>query len=157
AACVIRVESRAELADRCRFETRYYISSARLTAKQAAEAVRGHWGIESRPHWVLDVVFRDGQSRLRKGHGAKNMSVVRHFAINLVRSAKDKRSIKLRLGFGALGRQPRGLCQARTMLKFCYIGSGSPEEIGRIRGEMEMHEKRVSLSKPPKQLPLLAV
>ena len=96
ASCVIRVESRTELSDRCRFETRYYISSAPLTAKQAAEAVRGHWGIENRLHWVLDVVFRDDQSRLRKGHGAKNMAVVRHFAINLIRSAKAKQSIRLR-------------------------------------------------------------
>jgi predicted transposase YbfD/YdcC len=67
-----------------------------LTAKQAGEAVRGHWGIENRLHWVLDVVFKDDHSRLRKGHGAKNMAVVRHFAINLVRSVKAKRSIKLR-------------------------------------------------------------
>jgi len=96
AACVIRIKSRAELSDRGRFETRYYISSAALNAKQAGEAVRGHWGIENRLHWVLDVVFKDDQSRLRKGHGAKNMAVVRHFAINLVRAAKDKQSIKLR-------------------------------------------------------------
>jgi predicted transposase YbfD/YdcC len=96
AACIIRVESRAELSDRCRFETRYYISSAVLTAKQAGEAIRGHWRIENQLHWVLDVVFKEDQSRLRKTHGAKNMTVVRHFSINLVRSAKDKRSIKLR-------------------------------------------------------------
>jgi predicted transposase YbfD/YdcC len=95
-ATIIKVQSRAELKDRSRFETRYYISSASLTAKQAADAVRGHWGIENRLHWVLDVVFKEDQSRLRKGHGAKNMAVVRHFAINLVRAAKDKRSIKLR-------------------------------------------------------------
>jgi predicted transposase YbfD/YdcC len=95
-ATIIKVQSRAELKDRSRFETRYYISSATLTAKQAADAVRGHWGIENRLHWVLDVVFKEDQSRLRKGHGAKNMAIVRHFAINLVRSAKDKRSIKLR-------------------------------------------------------------
>ncbi len=89
AATVIRVKSRAELAERCRFETRYYISSAALTAKQAAEAVRGHWRIENQLHWVLDVTFKDDQSRLRKGHGAKNMAVVRHFAINLVTSAPE--------------------------------------------------------------------
>ena len=96
AACLIKVASRTELADRCRFETRYYISSARLSAEQAAQAVRGHWRIENQLHWVLDVVFKDDQSRLRKGHGAKNMAVVRHFAINLVRAAKDKHSLKLR-------------------------------------------------------------
>jgi predicted transposase YbfD/YdcC len=91
AATIIRVQSRAELCDRCRFETRYYISSAALSAKAAQEAVRGHWSIENQLHWVLDVVFADDQSRLRKGHGAKNMAVVRHFAINLVRSAEPER------------------------------------------------------------------
>ena len=96
AATIIRVQSRAELADRCRFETRYYISSAKLSPEQAASAVRGHWGIENQLHWMLDVVFAEDQSRLRKGHGAKNMAVVRHFAINLIRAATDKKSIKLR-------------------------------------------------------------
>lgn len=95
-ASIVRVKSRTELADRCRFDTRYYISSAPLTAARAALAVRGHWGIENQLHWVLDVVFKDDQSRLRKGHGARNMAIVRHFAINLVRTANDKRSIKLR-------------------------------------------------------------
>ncbi len=95
-ACLVRVQSRAELKDRSRFETRYYISSAPLTAERAGEAMRGHWGIENRLHWVLDVVFADDQSRLRRGHGARNMAVVRHFAINLVRQATDKKSIKLR-------------------------------------------------------------
>lgn len=95
-ATIVRVASRAELKDRCRFETRYYVSSAALSAARAAEAVRGHWAIENSLHWVLDVTFGDDQSRLRKGHGAKNMAVVRHFAINLVRSTKDKRSVKLR-------------------------------------------------------------
>ena len=89
AAAIIRVQSRAELSDRCRFETRYYISSAALSAQRAGQAVRGHWGIENQLHWVLDVVFADDQSRLRKGHGARNMAVVRHFAINLVRSAPE--------------------------------------------------------------------
>src|SRR5262245_12265820 len=95
-ATIIKVASRAELSDRGRFETRYYVSSAKLTAVRAAEAVRTHWAIENSLHWVLDVTFGDDQSRLRKGHGARNMAVVRHFAINLVRVAKDKRSIKLR-------------------------------------------------------------
>jgi predicted transposase YbfD/YdcC len=95
-ASIVRVAARAELSDRSRFETRYYISSAPLTAHRAAEAVRGHWAIENKLHWVLDVVFKDDQSRLRKGHGAKNMAVVRHFAINLVRAINDKKPIKRR-------------------------------------------------------------
>jgi len=95
-ATIIKVRSRTELKDRCRTDTRYYVSSANLAAEAAAEAVRGHWGIENRLHWVLDVVFNEDQARLRTGHGAKNMAVVRHFALNLVRAVADKKSIKLR-------------------------------------------------------------
>lgn len=96
AATIVKVRSRTQLKDRCRTDTRYYISSAPLTAEAAGPAVRGHWGIENRLHWVLDVVYGDDQARIRKGHGAKNMAVVRHFAINLVRTQTDKKSIKLR-------------------------------------------------------------
>ena len=50
-----------------------------------ARAVRAHWGIENRLHWVLDVVFHDDLARLRTGHGPENMATVRHMAVNLVR------------------------------------------------------------------------
>jgi predicted transposase YbfD/YdcC len=106
-ACILRVHAKVELADRCRQDTRYFISSAGLSAAEAAEAVRGHWAIENRLHWVLDVVFRDDQSRLRKGQGARNMAVVRHFALNLLRSANDKKSLKLRRKIA--GRSPEYL------------------------------------------------
>ena len=95
-ACVIRIEARIQRGQALHAETRYYVSSAALDAPKAAQAVRGHWAIENSLHWVLDVGFNEDQSRLRKGFGAKNMAVVRHFAINLVRSAKDRKSIKLR-------------------------------------------------------------
>ena len=94
--CLIRIRRRTELKDRCRSETRYYIASRTLTAAVAGNAIRGHWAIENQLHWVLDTVFKEDQSRLRKGHGAPNMAIVRHFAINLARAIKDKRSIKLR-------------------------------------------------------------
>lgn len=88
-AAIVRVESRTELRDRCRCDVRYYITSAALSAEAAARAIRGHWKIENQLHWTLDVVFDEDRSRLRKGHGAKNMAVVRHFAINLVRRASE--------------------------------------------------------------------
>jgi hypothetical protein len=72
------------------------IIEGRSKTEAAATAVRGHWGIENSLHWVLDVVFSEDQARLRTGHGAKNMAVVRRFAINLVRAVTDKKSLKLR-------------------------------------------------------------
>ena len=96
ATTIVRVNSRTGLKDRSRFDTRYFIASAALSAERAAYAVRGHWLVENALHWTLDVVFNDDQSRLRKGHGALNMAIVCHFALNLVRAVSDKRSIKLR-------------------------------------------------------------
>jgi predicted transposase YbfD/YdcC len=96
AACLLRAETRVEAKGATRTETRLFISSRVLSAAEAADAVREHWAIENRLHWVLDVTFADDQSRLRKGHGARNMATVRHFALNLVRTATDKRSIKSR-------------------------------------------------------------
>lgn len=96
AACLVRAETRVEAKGAPRTETRYFISSRALAPGDAAAAIRGHWAIENRLHWVLDVTFADDQSRLRKGHGARNMATVRHFALNLVRQADDRRSIKSR-------------------------------------------------------------
>ena len=90
---LVKVHSRIEYADRCSFETRYYISSAALDIDRLASGVRGHWGVESM-HWLLDVEFKDDLSRYRTGHGAKNMAVVRRFALGLVRANKSKHSVK---------------------------------------------------------------
>ena len=93
---IAMVESRIERGDKIETERRSYISSRALSAAAFAEAARSHWGIENNLHWTLDVTFNEDQSRLRTGHGAKNMAVVRHFALNLVRQCADKRSIKRR-------------------------------------------------------------
>jgi predicted transposase YbfD/YdcC len=95
-AAIAMIESKVETKAGARTERRFYITSRAMTAKVLGEAVRAHWRIENALHWVLDVTFRDDLARVRKGHGAKNMAVVRHFAINLVRAATDKKSIKLR-------------------------------------------------------------
>jgi predicted transposase YbfD/YdcC len=93
---IAMVESRIERGDKIEAEQRSYISSRALSAAAFADGARGHWGIENNLHWTLDVTFNEDQSRLRVGHGAKNMAVVRHFALNLVRQIVDKRSIKRR-------------------------------------------------------------
>ena len=93
---IAMVESRIERGDRIETERRSYISSRALSAAAFAQAGRDHWAIENKLHWVLDVTFNEDRSRLRTGHGAKNMAVVRHFALNLVRQVDDKRSIKRR-------------------------------------------------------------
>jgi predicted transposase YbfD/YdcC len=92
---IIKVDTRTEHADRSTSDTRTYISSAPLDIEQIANGVRGHWGVESM-HWLLDVEFKDDLSRYRSGHGAKNMAVVRRFALDLVRNRKSKGSIKTR-------------------------------------------------------------
>jgi predicted transposase YbfD/YdcC len=88
-AAIVRVESRVEMKHRCRYDTRYSITSSSAPAGDLARAVRAHWGIENQLHWVLDVTFDEDRSRLRKGHGARNMAVVRHFALNLIRNASE--------------------------------------------------------------------
>ena len=60
------------------------------------ERLRERWGIENLSHWVLDVVFAEDRSRPRKGRGARNMAIVRRFAVNLIGAAIDKKSIKPR-------------------------------------------------------------
>jgi predicted transposase YbfD/YdcC len=95
-AAIAMIESKVETKDGTRTERRFYITSRVMTAKELGEAVRAHWQIENALHWVLDVTFKDDLSRVRKGHGAKNMAVVRHFAVNLIRAAPDKKSLKLR-------------------------------------------------------------
>jgi len=93
-AAIAMVEATVEKAGTITTMRRLFLSSAPLTPELLEKAVRGHWGIENGLHWVLDVIFGEDQSRLRKGHGAHNMAVVRHFAINAVRLGKGKRSIK---------------------------------------------------------------
>lgn len=82
---------------------RLFISSLASDAQQILSAVRTHWEIENKIHWVLDVVFREDDCRIRKGNGAQNFAVLRHIALNLLRqenSAKDSiRAKRLKAGW----------------------------------------------------------
>ena len=90
------VEAETERDGKTSCERRYYLASAPLDAKTFARAVRAHWHIENRLHWVLDVVFHDDLARLRIGHGPENMAVVKHMAMNILRQAKPTTSLKNR-------------------------------------------------------------
>ncbi len=71
---------------------RYYISSLKDgNAARKSGCIRGHWGVENNLHWQLDVSFQEDQSRLRKGHGAQNMSRLRRIALNLLKKNKMTR------------------------------------------------------------------
>ena len=72
--------------DKHSVEARYYILSKYLSGKRFAEAVRGHWGIENRLHWQLDVTFQEDQCRIRKNHGDVNFSTLRRTALALLKN-----------------------------------------------------------------------
>ena len=72
-----------------RIETRWYISSLALNAEQALDAVRSHWQVESM-HWVLDVTFREDESRIRRGTGALAFNVLRKIALSLFKQDTSK-------------------------------------------------------------------
>jgi predicted transposase YbfD/YdcC len=73
------------------YERRYYLSSLGLDAKRIAESVRGHWTIENALHWVLDIAFREDDSRIRKGHAPENFAMLRHMALNLLKQETTNR------------------------------------------------------------------
>lgn len=93
---IAMVEAEVERNGGTSLERRYYLSSMPLDAKLFASAVRCHWHVENRLHWVLDVVFHEDLSRLRSGAGPQNMATVRHMAMNLLTGPKDKHSLKVR-------------------------------------------------------------
>ena len=77
-------------------EVRYYISSLAMGVKQLARAVRGHWGIENSCHWVLDVTYREDESRIREECLRENMAWLNRFTLSLLRQQSDRRSIAMR-------------------------------------------------------------
>ena len=72
-------------------ETRYFISSLEKDAQRLAEGVRGHWSIENSLHWVLDVAFKEDDSRIRKDNAPANFAVLRHIAINIIGQNKSRK------------------------------------------------------------------
>jgi len=83
------VESKCQRGDDVSTEFRFYISSLDCDAKLFANAVRKHWGIENSLHWVLDVAFREDESRIRKGNAPENLAIIRHLVLNLLKNEKS--------------------------------------------------------------------
>jgi predicted transposase YbfD/YdcC len=85
-AAVGMVESEQQIKGKVSIDRRYFIVSAGVkTVEQFAHAARAHWGVEAM-HWVLDVTFREDDCRVRKGHAARNLSVIRKFAFSALRA-----------------------------------------------------------------------
>jgi len=91
-AAVVMVGRERKVGDASSFTTQYYITSHAGTAKELGERVRAHWGIENSLHWVLDVVFREDDSRVRAGHAGENLAMMRRVAVSLLRRAPGKES-----------------------------------------------------------------
>lgn len=81
---LVMVKAQRRIGDQTSCEVRYYISSLPAQAAPVLKAVRSHWRIENQLHWVLDVAFREDESRIRNGNGAQNFAIIRHIALNLL-------------------------------------------------------------------------
>jgi predicted transposase YbfD/YdcC len=93
---IVMVESTREVGDKIEHETRFYITSLVLLAHLLGPIVRSHWAIENSLHWVMDMVFRDDECRVRTDHAPANFTTIKHMAHNLIRKAPGKHSLRLR-------------------------------------------------------------
>jgi predicted transposase YbfD/YdcC len=77
-------------------EVRYYISSLTIDVKRLARAVRGHWGIENGCHWILDVTYREDESRIREETLRENFAWLNRFTLSLLKQHPDRTSIAMK-------------------------------------------------------------
>jgi len=95
-ASIVAVRSIREFDGKVERETRYFISSLPADAKKLAGAIRSHWAVENSLHWVMDMVFRDDECRIRKHNAPANFAVVKHIAANLLRATPGKESMRVK-------------------------------------------------------------
>jgi predicted transposase YbfD/YdcC len=93
---IVMVESSREISGKIEQETRLYITSLVMLAHLIGPAVRSHWAIENSLHWVLDMLFRDDECRVRTNHAPANFTTIKHMAHNLLRKASGKSSMRSR-------------------------------------------------------------
>jgi predicted transposase YbfD/YdcC len=95
-AGVLMVESTRELPGKTERETRFYITSLTLPAEAVGPMIRDHWAIENSLHWIMDMVFRDDQCRVRTDNAPANFVTLKHMASNLIRRDPGKDSQRLK-------------------------------------------------------------
>jgi len=94
---IVMVESvREVVGGKTESETRFYISSLSADAERQGEAIRSHWGVENSHHWVMDMVFRDDECRIRKANAPANFATIKHIASNLMRRSTAKHSMRVK-------------------------------------------------------------
>jgi predicted transposase YbfD/YdcC len=93
---VVMVESQREIGGATTHQTRFYITSLTLAADAVGPMIRDHWSIENSLHWVMDMVFRDDECRVRTENAPANFTTIKHMASNLIRRAPGKDSQRLR-------------------------------------------------------------
>jgi predicted transposase YbfD/YdcC len=91
---IVCVYRERRLPDKVEHETAYYISSLSPDARQILAATRHHWCVENALHWVLDVTFREDDSRVRKDNGPQNFTVLRQIALNMLKTDASKGSLR---------------------------------------------------------------
>ncbi len=82
--------------DKIERETPVYVTSLVWLAHQIGPVIRSHWAVENSLHWVMDIIFRDDECRLRKDHAPANFTTLKHMAHNLIRKPPGKDSLSLR-------------------------------------------------------------
>jgi predicted transposase YbfD/YdcC len=93
---VVMVESTREIGSKIERETRFYITSLLYLATLMGPIIRSHWAVENSLHWVMDMVFRDDECRVRTEHAPANFTTIKHIATNLLRRNSSKHSLRLR-------------------------------------------------------------
>lgn len=93
---VVMVQSTCESGGNLKRETRYYITSLVMLAHLLGPVVRSHWAIENSLHWVLDMLFRDDECRVRTNHAPANFTTIKHMALNLLRRPAGNQSLRAR-------------------------------------------------------------
>lgn len=86
---IVRIIAKREIGEKIEIQMSYFITSLPADAQSILKVKRGHWKIENQLHWVLDIAFREDESRVRKDHGPENFAVLRHMALNLLKNEKS--------------------------------------------------------------------